>query len=81
MKKQTNWKRITGILGAVATIVGLWVTLGLPTFKKDTPKKPSVVITHVFDGDTPVQSVLIVSDGDTTEVRTPTGNSKMITIE
>jgi len=81
MKRKLRMKRVALLLGIIATVVGIWVQLGLPTFAKKDPKKPAIKIEHHYEGDMPVQSVLIPGEGDTTEVRTPLGASKIITIE
>ena len=72
-------------MGLLAAGVGVWVQLGLPTFKDvkkpNLPKTNKIRITYGEDTHGMIeQRILIPGDGDTTEIHAPVGPGKMIEI-
>jgi len=72
-------------MGLLATGVGVWVQIGLPTFKDakqpDPPKTNNIRIIYGEDTNGMAeQKILIPTEGDTTEIHAPVGPGKMIEI-
>lgn len=85
MKRRINWKNVSVLIGTLATIVGMWVAIGLPTFHSKPAKRNVLKITHTMPTDETMlmeQRALINTGSGTSEITTriPRGATKMIEV-
>ena len=78
--KKIDWKKWGIIVGIICRLAGILDKMGmLPNFKKDPTPQPKIIIMYdsSAEGDTPVQKILIPTNGDTTEIHMPIDGKMM----